>query len=1078
MRTAAFFLGLAFLCSTSAAVQVEWACRDRFLWIQVMSKEPVRFEAVDGDGAHAIGAAVASRCGYSIGASDAGGRTTFRASYYSCFTAIQDDKVFSFQFNVMAGDGASERTSRPVSAVCSGPSRLRREMVCEEDYMEVNVQREASCAARPGPAWEGAVSQALTTASRAARLMFRQGDGRLTSMSVAEAESGGYGLTLTAERAVLRAPYKAAEAQLTQVDGIPVVVVGAFLFYKRQLMVLTIDMTMACTVNSAFYDGARLVWDVPRVLRPLVEEGATFKSLQHSLKVGGVGLDEQSAAARGFSLVQQERLVQILIPFGAEGGYKKSSVVDNVYKETFVISLLYEHRFSAAYQDGSSVDTKLQILRVLQTPPLCRQPFSLNQTDSDEGLFRIYLGNIPSDVILEEVTVNRKQMLAEATEGGFVVSPVVHLNGSRAYELQLPFSDAVVHEKYMGDGVVQYSIDVNFTLSNTAQGVSYFHHVVITAQVLGAFPPKIAAQCSDRGMVFSAVMPPRAESLWEVGVDQEPLTPQLAAQRGYKLRNESQKITLEVPVFSAGFTYEDITLLNFYGTFKLLLRDSRTLEVQTTTSKRCRFKTEDMIVCSADGVITVVTTPASTWPTVRPDKTSLLDPSCRPKQTDATRVLFQFQLDSCGTRATVGDFVVYENEILHDRQLIADGPNLISRDSQFKLTVRCFYPLSGINRLTADRISRSESPGFGSIEVFGSLTDPKNMPHVRDCIEQVSSKERSPSETEQTRGTIKVATRPGPPSEPHVKSENQQTDVKVDEHVPTPPTLLPSPAQGQLEDGFSLIYNGGFRPSQGTNGLSLAKDLYDDGVARSDVTGLEDWSPLSHRDLIKPNEAHWLLKKGSAEVLGRFHMFAANQHKRPANAPHMDHSEKIPVPQNPNKVVRHNHSVNNVQNIRVKPLRRLVFQNPSQKSDHSTAVNGKRPEDARLRHWAETPNTWGGPSSSGVIQAAGPSRSRNGAELGGFLPQAPGWSDGVSSLGSPDLGDKEQSNARYKLMEGNLGPDGNVVKSRTSGQHDCHGLSDQYPASIHHGIVRAVEPFEGAGPRRPKLFSGGATARM
>lgn len=51
-------------------------------------------------------------------------------------------------------------------------------------------------------------------------------------------------------------------------------------------------------------------------------------------------------------------------------------------------------------------------------------------------------------------------------------------------------------------------------------------------------------------------MGPGARSLWEVGVEHQPLTLQLAAQRGYKLLNDSQKITLEVPVFSIGYTYE------------------------------------------------------------------------------------------------------------------------------------------------------------------------------------------------------------------------------------------------------------------------------------------------------------------------------------------------------------------------------------------------------------------------------------------------------------------------------------------------------------------------------------------
>ena len=46
------------------------------------------------------------------------------------------------------------------------------------------------------------------------------------------------------------------------------------------------------------------------------------------------------------------------------------------------------------------------------------------------------------------------------------------------------------------------------------------------------------------------------EFLWEIGVGAEPLTPELAELRGYRLYNDTQSITLEVPVFSIGYTYE------------------------------------------------------------------------------------------------------------------------------------------------------------------------------------------------------------------------------------------------------------------------------------------------------------------------------------------------------------------------------------------------------------------------------------------------------------------------------------------------------------------------------------------
>uniref|UniRef100_A0A8P4GAX4 ZP domain-containing protein n=1 Tax=Dicentrarchus labrax TaxID=13489 RepID=A0A8P4GAX4_DICLA len=486
-------------------------------------------------------------------------------------------------------------------------------------------------------------------------------------------------------------------------------------------------------------------------------------------------LDKPTAAARGFSLVQQGHLIQIGVPFGAEGGYRKvvspdqtsdrdkalksanclshytsrlcaslsvsflqSLVVNNVYKEMYVIFLLYEHLFSLLYEDGSSIGTRHRMLRVLDTPLLCRPPFSLDQTISDDQVFSVYLGNIPADVLLEEVRINGKQLLmSESADRGYSISSFVHINGTPAYKLRLPFEDAIVHWMYLGQGIVQYSIEINFTLTIMPQRDSYYHQTFITARVFNSFPTEITAQCSDRGITFSMVRPTQAQSLWEVGIDHEPLTSQLAAQRGYRLDNNPQRTILEVPVFSIGYIYEDIKLSNFYGTFKLLLRDSKTLEVQTSTSKRCLFKTQDMIVCSADGTMTVVTTPTSTWPTVQPERTTLLDPTCGPKQTDGSRVLFEFKLDSCGTRAMVGElYVVYENEILHDRQMIADGPNFISRESQFKLTVRCFYPLTGVARLSVDRIFTSGNPGFGSVKVFKSVKDLANT--AQECSHQDS----------------------------------------------------------------------------------------------------------------------------------------------------------------------------------------------------------------------------------------------------------------------------------------------------------------------------------------------------
>lgn len=66
-------------------------------------------------------------------------------------------------------------------------------------------------------------------------------------------------------------------------------------------------------------------------------------------------------------------------------------------------------------------------------------------TVTDDQAFSVYLGNVPADVVLEDVWANGKQ-LGTSERRGYSVSPVVHGNGSRGYELRLSFEDPSVQQ--------------------------------------------------------------------------------------------------------------------------------------------------------------------------------------------------------------------------------------------------------------------------------------------------------------------------------------------------------------------------------------------------------------------------------------------------------------------------------------------------------------------------------------------------------------------------------------------------------------------------------------------------------
>ncbi|XP_064871003.1 uncharacterized protein LOC115133518 isoform X2 [Oncorhynchus nerka] len=683
-------------CSDLPRGAIETACRDRYLLVTTQlsfaGNEP-RFEAVDAVGVHPITKQYGSECGYMFSILPLPGHAELRASYFSCHTDNQDDEVFTFSFNLITIDANGVEATYSVNATCSLPLPWSpREVSCEENYMEAH-----------------------SSATSTWQVMFQQEGQQLIPMSFSEARELGYVFHLTQGRLVFRSPYtpRSVMGSVSMINGSVVEVVHPILFSRQRWVVMMVDWIVACSTNEGMYDGAGLVWQTPTLLSPLVSGLSGLESSKISMGVDGQLLDEPITAERGYSLDISDTTVQISIPFNAAGGYRKSFVMGNMYHEFYVVHLYYEQIFL----DDCGVETRLRLHRPMNTPLLIQHLTIINQTVLEDRLFTVYLGNLYYDVDLVAVTLNGHNFtILDATKSGLVITKVPQPNSNlHAYILRLPFEDAAVHKLYSPEGLLQFSMDINYTLVILPHEEPYYYLASVVAQFNDVFPPVFKGVCNEKSISFQIAHKP-FDYLWEVGVGPYILTTNLAAKRGYIMQNDSKSLTLEVPLFSVGYSYKDINLKQFYGSFEIHSRLPKTLEVKSSSAKACLFQTTEVIVCSTEGVVTVVTDVTLAIPGAEPNRTFLLDSTCRPQETDGTRVLFSFGLHTCGTRVQVDhQHVTYENEINVEHKSQSVNAPVKTRDTASVITVRCVYPLSDLYKLFAYWRFDADSPGVGTI---------------------------------------------------------------------------------------------------------------------------------------------------------------------------------------------------------------------------------------------------------------------------------------------------------------------------------------------------------------------------
>ncbi|XP_049425200.1 uncharacterized protein LOC125884345 isoform X2 [Epinephelus fuscoguttatus] len=582
-----------------------------------------------------------------------------------------------------------------------------KEVTCETNYMEVSVRSELTCPSGTKKDDWNALKPAHSSTTSDWQVMFQRNEEQLPPVNISDARKQGYAFDLTDGRLVFRAPYGQPDSFSTEVNGVPVEVVHATLFSRQSWIVLMVDLEAACSMHEGSYDhSGYMMWETPDV--PSVTPDAT----QLNLGLNGELVGQPVAEERGYIVEKHNATVQISIPYNTDGGYRKSLVSGDLYE--FYIYHLDLEQISV---DKDQVETRLRFHRMLATPLLPRPVFTENRTVLEEHTFVVYLGDVPEDVELASVNLNGQEFTVPLTNtSSHTITKVVHPNSTHGYTLRVPFDDPVVEEKFSKeDAVLQYKLDINYTLTVLPDNESYYHPASIVALFTNISPPAFDAVCSESGISFRLDHRP-FDYLWVISIDSDPLTKELAAQHGYIMSNNSQSLLLDVPLFTHGYEYKDMSLKGFSGTFEIFMRDHETSEVQGSTVKTCLFSNNEFIMCSTDGRMTVAADLSLAIPSGGvPARTNLRDKYCGPKETDGTRALFSFPLNGCGSIVMLDkENVTYHNEIVYSRKSLNMNKGA-SDNATERVIIQCTYPLAGLHRLFSVYRFESDTDGVGSI---------------------------------------------------------------------------------------------------------------------------------------------------------------------------------------------------------------------------------------------------------------------------------------------------------------------------------------------------------------------------